>query len=268
MRYFPTIAMAIAFATVLPAQTAEELAAKNIQAHGGIEKLKAIRTLRMTGKLRQGDMTAQLRRDAMAPDLLELTITLQGMNLIRAYDGATGWQVSPFEGRKDPALMGEDDLRGFKEDADFYGPLADYGAKGNTIEYLGHDTVDGDDAYKLKVTLRNGDIIYYYLDPETYLEIRIEKTEFIHGSVRETFAEMGSYKLVDGVYFPFSLESGNLRNPNQRTRITIDKIEANVPMRAAEFHMPAVSSPGAGSAEHPKPPGARQTVAVRKGMAR
>ena len=37
--------------------------------------------------------------------------------------------------------------------------------KGSKIEYIGHDVVDGDDAYKLKVTLKNGDVMYYYLDP-------------------------------------------------------------------------------------------------------
>ena len=61
----------------------------------------------------------------------------------------------------------------------------DYKAKGNTIEYMGHDTVDGDDAHRLKVTLKDGDIIYYDLDPETFLEIRTE-TRFIHGSVKES----------------------------------------------------------------------------------
>ena len=127
-------------------------------------------------------------------------------------------------------MLGEDDLRGLQDDSDFYGHLVDYKEKGNTIEYLGHDTVDGDDAYRLKVTLKNGDIVYYYLDPETFLEIRTELVQFIHGSVRESFSEMGSYKLVNGVYFPFALEQGNPRNPGETSKITIDKIEANVPL--------------------------------------
>jgi len=66
--------------------------------------------------------------------------------------------------------MGEDNLRDLLLAADFDGPLVDYAAKGNTIEYLGHDAVDGDDALRLKVTLKNGDIIYYYLDPTPILK--------------------------------------------------------------------------------------------------
>ena len=94
------------------------------------------------------------------------------MTPVQAYDGSTGWQVQPFGGRKDPQLMGEDDLRDLLIDSDFDGPLVDYKEKGNTVEYLGHDVVDGDDALRLKVTLKNGDILYYYLDPDTFLEIR------------------------------------------------------------------------------------------------
>jgi hypothetical protein len=125
------------------------------------------------------------------------------------------------------------------EDADFEGPLVDYQAKGNKIEYLGHDTVDGDDAYKLKVTLKNGDVIYYYLDPDTYLEIKKETQQFIRGSVRESVEELGSYKKVEGVYYPFSSASGSKGSPGYRQKVTIEKLEVNVPIDDSLFKMPA-----------------------------
>jgi hypothetical protein len=232
------ILLLLAMSGCLPAQTAEELVAKNIQAKGGIEKIKAIHSLRMTGKLVQGTLTIQVARDTMAPNLVRQMATIQGMTQTQAYDGAGGWQISPFQGRKDPERLGEDDVRDLQDDSDFYGPLVDFEAKGNKIEYLGHDTVDGDDAYRLKVTLKNGDIFYYFLDPDTYLEIRLERQEFIRGSVRENFSEFGAYKKVNGVYFPFSIEAGSKQNPGDRAKITIDKMEANVPMSVPEFKMP------------------------------
>jgi hypothetical protein len=222
----------------LAAQTAEELVAKNIQAKGGIDKIKAIHSLRMTGKLQQGSLTILLRSDTMAPTFMRQMVTIQGMTQVQAYDGAGGWQINPFQGRKDPERLGEDDTRDLQDDSDFYGPLVDYQSKGNTVEYLGHDTVDGDDAYRLKITLKNGDIFYYFLDPDTYLEIRTEKQEFIRGSVRETFNELGSYKKVNEVYYPFAIESGSKGSPNDRAKITVEKIEANVQIEASEFTMP------------------------------
>jgi hypothetical protein len=195
------------------AQTAEELVAKNIAAKGGIEKIKAIHTVDMSGKIYVSGFNAEFSEQKKRPDMLRQNFTIQGMTQVQAYDGSTSWQISPFQGRKDPELLGEDDARDLIEEADFAGPLVDYQAKGNKVEYLGHDTVEGDDAYKLKVTLKNGDILYYYLDPDTYLEIKVEKQQFIRGSVKETTMELGSYKQVGGVYYPYSLEAGTKGNP-------------------------------------------------------
>ncbi len=238
---------------VARAQTAEGLVAKNLAAKGGVEKIKAIKTLRQSGRLEtSGGFTARLSEERKAPDMLRESLTIQGMSRIDAYDGTTGWRISPFSGRKDPEVMGEDQLRGFVEDADFYGPLVDYQAKGNTLEYLGHATVDGDDAYRLKVTLKNGDFIYYFLDPDTFLEIRTEKHEFIRGSVHESVQNYGSYKQVAGVYFPFSLEEGSVKDPSE-TKITVDKIEPNIDLPDSVFKMPA-PPPVPSPQKHPEPP--------------
>jgi len=161
------------------------------------------------------------------------------MTQVQAYDGSTGWQIRPFGGRKDPQLMGEDDVRDLLIDSDFDGPLVDYAAKDNKIEYLGHDTVDGDDALRLKVTLKDGDIIYYYLDPDTFLEIRTERREFIRGAVRENVTDLGSYKPVSGVMFPFSLNGGPKDDPSSWQSVTYQKIEVNVPLRGSDFEVPA-----------------------------
>lgn len=223
----------------LSAQTAEELVAKNLQAKGGIDKIKAAKSIRMTARFEGNGIKAAIGQDSKRPDMLRQSFTLQGMSQIQAYDGTTGWQISPFGGRKDPEMMGEDDVRGLAEDADFDGPLVDAQAKGNKIEYMGHDQVDGDDAYKLKVTLKNGDILYYYLDPDTYIEIQVEKQQFIRGSVRESVTTLGSYKPVDGVMYPFSIEAGPKNNPDARAKITVTKMEVNVPIDDSEFKMPA-----------------------------
>jgi outer membrane lipoprotein-sorting protein len=226
------------------AQTADELVAKNTEAKGGLEKIKAIQTLRTRGRLNQGSFTAQVGQEQKRPDKLRTTFTVQGMTAIRAYDGRTGWQISPFQGRKDAELLGEDDLRDLVEDSDIDGPLVDYKQKGHTVEYLGRDTVDGDDVFRLKCTLKNGDIVYYYLDPDSFLEIRTERQQFIRGAVRERQSDLGSYKPVAGVMFPFSIETGDKNNPVVRAKVTIESIEANVPIDDAAFKMPTASAKG------------------------
>jgi|SRR5215471_49774 len=226
------------------AQTADELVTKNIQAHGGIDKMKAISSLRMTGNFDASGFKAAVGQESKRPNLLRQTFTVQGMTQIQAYDGSSAWQISPFGGKKDPELMGESQaLHDLLEGSDFDGPLVDYAAKGNTVEYLGHDQVDGDDAYKLKVTLKNGDIDYYYLDPDTFLEIQIERQQFVRGSLRESVELLGSYKPVNGVMFPFSIESGPKNDPDSRGKVTMTKIEANVPLEDKSFKMPPAPAP-------------------------
>jgi len=240
MRYWLVLLLAVLSLNLsASSQTAEELVNKNIEAKGGLDKIKAVKTWRMTGKLIGGGITAMSGQENMRPNLVRETFSLQGMTAVQAYDGSKAWQIQPFGGRKDPELMGEDDARDLLIDSDFDGPLVDYKAKGNVVEYLGHDVVDGDDALRLKVTLKDGDIIYYYLDPDTYLEIRKETQEFIRGSVRENAFDLGSYKPIAGVMYPFSVASGPKNDVTQWQTVTVDKIEVNVPLDTSDFALPA-----------------------------
>jgi hypothetical protein len=240
MRHALTVLFAVCCLGIFSySQTADELIAKNIQARGGMEKMKAIKTLRITGKFEGGGgFTASVGQENQRPNLLRETFTLQGMTAVQAYDGSAGWQIQPFGGKKDPELLGEDDVRDLLLDADFDGPLVDYKEKGSTVEYMGHDVVDGDDALRLKVTLKKGDIIYDYLDPDTFIEIRREIQQFIRGSVRDRVVGLGSYKPVAGVMYSFSISQGPKDHPDDQTT-TIQRMEANVTIDPADFALPA-----------------------------
>lgn len=262
MRRWLWMLVVLASAGVSCAQTVDELVAKNLEAMGGLDKINAIKTLRMSGRLQTNDFSADVAQDWKAPGLIRQSFTLQGMTQVAAYNGQFGWQISPFEGRKDPERLGDDDTRDLIEDAYLYDPLADYQAKGSTVEYLGMDTVDGDDAYKLKVTLKNGDILYFYLDPDTYMGIRLERQQFIRGTVRETVQNLGSYKQVAGVYFPYAIESGRKGRPIG-ARVAIEKIEANLELPDTLFEMP--SAPAAASPQsHPEPPAGKKPPKTEK----
>ncbi|HKD83260.1 MAG TPA: hypothetical protein VKB58_00840 [Terriglobales bacterium] len=220
-------------------QTAEELIQKNIEARGGLNKINAVKTLRITGRAeRSGRSPVVVVIERKRPNEMRQDTTRAGMTSVQAYDGKQGWAILPFSGRKEPQLMGEDDLRDLQLEADIDGPLVDYKAKGNTVEYMGHDTVDGDDALRLKVTLKDGDVLYYDLDPDSYLEIRRESQEFIRGSVKEQVTEYGSYKVVDGVMYPFSLAFWPKNDPAHPVTMSIDKIEVNVPLEQSQFAVP------------------------------
>ena len=59
-------------------QTAEELVNKNIEAKGGMEKIRAAKTRRMTGKLIGGGIVATAGQENMRPNLVRETFSLAG----------------------------------------------------------------------------------------------------------------------------------------------------------------------------------------------
>lgn len=232
----------VGFAAVLPVsaygQTVDEVIAKHVQARGGLDKLKAAKTVRMTGKMTVGPgLEAPVVVEQKRPNHIRIEFTIQGMTGIMAFDGKGGWTLIPFSGKKDPEAMGEDDLKEAEEQADLDGPFIDYKEKGNKVELVGKEPVEGTDAYKLKATLKDGTVQYSYVDADSYLVIKEESKRTIRGVERETEATLGDYKKVEGLMFPCSIETG-AKGDSQKQKITIERIEINPAIDDSRFKMP------------------------------
>lgn len=244
MRKWAIAALAFSvFSVVLSAQTVDEIIAKNIQAHGGLAKLKSVQSLRMTGDFDAGGMQADFTQLYKRPMKIRVEATIQGLTLIQAYDGQSGWQVVPFTGKKDPEPMTADDLKNVQEEADFEGPLVDYKTKGHTVELVGKEKIEGTDVYHLKATLKNGDIRNYYLDAASYLVIKFSGKTSMRGTEVDVDSTIGDYKQVEGVLFPFSIEQHLGGDQGPTVKITIKKIELNVRVDDSVFKMPAPAPP-------------------------
>jgi outer membrane lipoprotein-sorting protein len=223
---------------VASALTVDELIAKNIEARGGLDKIHAVQSIRFTGKIRFGTTDLPYVIVMKRPEMLRTELTLQGMTAVRAFDGKDAWRVSPFRGRVDPEKMSADEAKVMKINADLEGPLVDYKSKGNTVEYLGTEDVDGTEAHKLKVTFKSGNIRYIYLDPDYFLEIRNVDVTRIRGAEEVDETDLGNYEKVEGLYFPYAMESGAKDGPKD-SAVTIEKTEVNVNLDDTLFHFPA-----------------------------
>lgn len=220
------------------AQTVDELIAKNVEARGGMDKLKSVQTLRLTGRMTMGPgLEAPIVLTLKRPSSMRMDLTFQGMTAVQAYDGKNGWQIMPFQGRTEPEPLSPEDLKEAAQEADIDGPLVDYAAKGHKVELIGKEPVEGSDAWKLKVTLKDGDIRYVYLDADYFLQVKSEGKRMVRGSELETDTLFGDFKEVDGLVFPHSIDSGAKGHP-ERQKIAVEKIEINVPVDDASFQMP------------------------------
>jgi len=243
------------------AQTADEIINKNLEARGGKDKIKAVQTARMTGKLVMGQgMEAPITMELARPNKLRMEFTLQGMTGVQAFDGKSGWSVMPFMGKTEPEAMSADDIKQAEDQADMDGILVDYKEKGHQVEYVGKEDVEGTPAYKLKVTKKNGDVVNVYIDAESYMEIKNAGKVKVRGQEIEGQTTFGDFKKVDGIVYPFSIEQKAAEGPGGMV-ITISKIELNPTLDASRFAMPAAKPAAAGEKKDndkapapPKPP--------------
>jgi photosystem II stability/assembly factor-like uncharacterized protein len=223
------------------AVTLDEILAKNSEARGGLANLKALRSVRYTGKAQFGggdfSIEAVVARVQKRPGMVRTETSLQGLTAVEAYDGTDGWAVQPFQGRRDPQRQSADDAKALARDADIEGPLVEGKAKGHKVEYLGTEDVDGTLAYKLRETLKDGDVLYFFIDPDSFLEIRLVTEHHVRGAERVTEADLGSYGQVAGVWFPFAIEQGPKGAP-RGARFTIERIEVNVEADDSLFKYP------------------------------
>jgi outer membrane lipoprotein-sorting protein len=230
------------FCAVASAQTADDVAQKNIAARGGLDKIKAINTIRMSGKATVGPgLQAPITLSAARPNSVRIQLEIQGKSLIQAFDGTEGWLVNPFSGSSEPQKMSADDQKDAEDQADAIdGSLVDYKAKGSTLELMGKEDYEGTGVYKLKLTKKSGDVSYLYIDATNYLELReTGKRKTPDGNEVEVESIPGDYKAEGGVQFAHSLE---VKSGGQtQFQATFEKIEINPTIEASTFKMPAAA---------------------------
>ena len=243
----------------LPAagQDARSLVDKNLEARGGAAALAAIRNVSFEGRtIYPGDFElaykeTRARVGAAAADRVDLN--LQGLDIVQAYDGHSAWKVDPTQGRKDAEKMSADEARELADAALIEGPLLSSRTDGSSVAYLGREDFDGTLAYKLKVTQKDGDEFVYWLDPDTYLEIKIAETRRIRGAEQTNETELGDYEKIAGVYFPMSVETWPQGQDSNRSRTIIETGVANTELAPDYFAEPGTSAAKVVAAAAAKP---------------
>jgi outer membrane lipoprotein-sorting protein len=230
-------------AQALAGQTVDELVAKYVEARGGMQKIKGVQSMRMTGTMTTGQLDVPITMLMKRPNMVRMEFEVQGLMGVRAFDGQNGWALMPFLGTPDPTPITGSELADFADQSDIDGGLVDYKAKGNSVELIGKDKVDGVDAYKLKLTRRNGDVETLYLDSATYLQIREEGKHTIQGTPKDFGTKIGDYRDVEGLKFPFMIVSG-VKGASERQNLTITKVDLNIPAEDSSFKMPRASAGG------------------------
>jgi hypothetical protein len=233
----PAVLAAAVLASPAAAQTADQVIARSFEARGGLDKLRAVHTIRMTGRMSVGPEDLAMVVEMKRPDEIRLDTSGRGRAAVQAYDGRTAWGILP-TGTGRAEVLPSELAKAIAEQADLDGPLVDYAAKGSRVELVGTEgKVDGRRAFKLKVTRKDGTVAYYFLDVRSYLPIRVEATRTVRGRPLEAEGTMGDYREAGGFLWPHRIENGASGMPDKQV-ITIEKIEVNPPIDDSRFKMP------------------------------
>ncbi len=202
------------FTTVSNAQSADDVISKYITTIGGSEKLKALKGVKMEMTTNGGGMEIPVEVYSYLGGKMAVKLNLQGKEITQmAYDGNTLWSTN-FMTMKAEKMDAEATANMKLNDADFPDPLLDYKAKGYTAEFLGKETKEGAECFKVKLTkkpvtiagVKSDDVVFYYFETENNLVIASE-TEIKEGQMKgqKSVSKMSDYQEVEGVYFPFSV---------------------------------------------------------------
>ncbi len=243
LRYSGLFLLPIAFLVTAAAQesgpSVDDIVKKSIDARGGMDKIKAIQSVKMTGKLVMGGgqmeapMTLQMKR----PGSMRMDMEFQGQSVVQGYDGTTAWMINPFTGGAEPQKMGPDEAEGMTEGSDMDGVLVDYKEKGSKVTLAGKEDLAGKPAFKLKIDKKNGKSETIYVDAASFMEVKTVATRKIMGNDMEMETFVSDFKPVAGVMMPHVIDSKS--GGNSVLTITIDKIEPNGAVDDAVFKMPA-----------------------------
>jgi outer membrane lipoprotein-sorting protein len=214
-------------------QAIDDLVLKNLDAKGGLEKLKAVTTIKQTGSLSMQGQKASLVIFSKRPNLQRQEISVEGKTIVNGFDGVTAWIINPFVGAIRPIQVTGPQADMIRDQSNFDGPLVDYKNQGITIELvLGTDMMGDQKLIHLRLTSRTQQVSHLYLDAVTFLDAKLS----IDTAQMKLDQQFFDYREQDGIKVPFLVRT--IANGVQQSEMKLETVEFNANIDEAVFRMP------------------------------
>ena len=185
-------------------------------------------------------MEVPFRSEMKRPRKLRFQLDFNGQKAVQAYDGAHGWKIRPYLGRNDAEPYSSEEEQSAAETQDLDGPLVDYKAKGTKVALEGIEAVEGHDAYKLRLTLKNGAVRHDWIDAKSFLEVKIEgQPRRLDRRLHNVEIYNRDYRSVNGLMIPYVLETA-VQGVKGTYKMTVEKVEVNSKIDDSAFMKPQV----------------------------
>ncbi len=204
------------------AQSADEIVDKYVTAMGGKEKLSSLKSVKMEGTMNIQNNDIGITITKVQNTGMRVDMEIMGANNYQIINTKGGITFFPIRGMQVPEPLPDEQYKGAVSQLDLQGALFNYKEKGTTVEYLGTEKLGGNDAYKLKATLKNGSVINYFVDAKTNRLAKASSKRMMQGVESEFETVFSDYKQnADGYWFPYTTVA------TQGTT-SFDKIETNI----------------------------------------
>ena len=243
-RVFSLLILVYVPVATVSGQSADPLIDKYLKARGGYEKLKAIKTLRMTGTYQEGKSSFGTYIEWKRPSFRVVVVGIPNEVYREGYNG-TSWEFSAPSGELKITQPSSAAGMAARRGAEFDESIIDYRQKGHRVELVGQEGLNGKDVYHLRVTLSDGWVKDYYLDAETYLIVALRKAMPLHaaGPAIESLSTYEDYRPVAGVLFPHAFVERNTATGAVMNTLRWDLIEANIKIDDNQFNPPTITKP-------------------------
>jgi len=222
-----------AFFTVVQGQNLSEILDQHFSVVGQ-EKLIKIKTFTIHGKIVQMGTEFSFVQKMKVPDKFRMEANIQGQLMVQAYDGENGWFIAPWIGTDTQDLTGQQ-LEQTKDQLNFEGDLYNWEEKGHKVEYIGTEDMEGTEVYKIKLTKKEGNEIFYYIDSEEYNILKEARKMTVQGNEMEIESFPGNYEVFDGIMFPMSVKVNTM---GQETEILFDSVKFDLELDDSIFVRP------------------------------
>jgi len=211
--------------------SAESIFEKYIEATGGKEAYKKIKTVVLKGSVEMMGMAIEVTTYKAEPNLMltETNISEMGKVLV-GFDGKNAWSLNP--------MMGPSLLQGAEADALKASSVREdeWKTRYSKFETVGVETVEGEECYKVAVTAKNGTNAANFFSKKSGLLVMTSgKANTEMGEIESQVIFKDYRKVGDLVLMPFQIINSDA---GMSMPITFSEIKVNVDLPKSTFEPP------------------------------
>jgi hypothetical protein len=221
----------------LSAQNLDEIVNKHIKAMGGADKLSKLQSLKITAEMDIMNMKVPITTTIIQNKGFRSETTVQGMTVVQAVNGNTGWAINPMTGQTKATALPEEAVKSMAAETDLTG-LYNYKEKGYTLTLDGEEDLAGIKVYKVSMTLKNGIKRINYISKDTFYILKIVVHLTMNGQDVMSENIQSDFRQVDGYFYPFTSEVTTSAMPGTKMALKITNLEVNPKIDPTIFNMP------------------------------